>query len=284
LPDAARRPRTPLAALLAALSLLTAIPVGVFAADPPGQERFMYAVGQVESNGRYEARNTQSGAIGKYQIMPANWRAWAKLYLGDADALPTPYNQEKVARAKFRALHTWLRSWSVVAHWWLTGSSSRDAATWSDSSTRYVQKVMTIYRQSGDVPAAARPARRVRQRGVGDASPAIVYAGGWQTARHDAYSGHTVRYAQRAGAVARFTFTGRAISWIGPKGPTRGRAKVYLDGRLVRTVDLRGTGFQARAVLFGRAWPRSGRHTIRIEVAGTPGRPMVAIDGFVVRT
>ena len=48
--------------------------------------RFLYALGQVESGGSYTARNPTSGAYGKYQILPSNWPAWAKLYLGSSTA------------------------------------------------------------------------------------------------------------------------------------------------------------------------------------------------------
>ena len=50
----------------------------------PGINRFLYALGQVESGGSYTARNPSSGAYGKYQIMPSNWPAWAKLYVGSS--------------------------------------------------------------------------------------------------------------------------------------------------------------------------------------------------------
>ena len=84
-------------------SLATIILVGILtptttlAKDPPGLARFMYALGQAESHGDYAARNESSGAYGKYQIMPASWRAWAGRYLGDPNAKPSPANQEIVA-------------------------------------------------------------------------------------------------------------------------------------------------------------------------------------------
>ncbi|HEY7522388.1 MAG TPA: transglycosylase family protein [Candidatus Limnocylindrales bacterium] len=263
------------------------LPLGVLAAEPPGQDQFMHALGEVESGGRYDARNPSSGAYGKYQIMPASWRAWARRYLGSATAPPTPRNQEIVARAKVADLKRWLRLWPIVAHWWLTGSSSRDVGSWSDSSVGYVQRVMAIFRAlGGQPPPVTRPAPKPapkRARAIGDANPAIIYAGGWKPARFGAYSGTTVRYAERAGATATFTFTGRSISWVGPKGPTRGQARVVVDGRPIRTVDLRAGRFQARATVFTRSWAAPGRHSIRIVVLGTRGRPIVAIDEFVVR-
>jgi hypothetical protein len=58
---------------------------------------------------------------------------------------------------------------------------------------------------------------------------------------------------------------------------------VFVDGHLIRVVDLHSAGFQARTTVFGRTWARPGRHTIRIVVLGTRGRPIVAIDEFSVR-
>ena len=59
-------------------------------------------------------------------------------------------------------------------------------------------------------------------------------------------------YATRTGASATLTFTGRGIAWIGPVGPTRGTARVYLDGKYVKTVDLRRSTFRARNLLFAK--------------------------------
>src|SRR4029450_2773868 len=101
-------------------------------------------VGQVESGGRYTARNRNSGACGKYQILPSNWPSWARIYLGNSRARHTPANQEKVARGKFTTLYRSLDSWRRVAHWWLTGSSRRSGG--STYATRYVNKVLRYYR------------------------------------------------------------------------------------------------------------------------------------------
>ena len=115
------------------------------APTPAHLQEFMWAVGDVESNGDYTARNRRTGAHGKYQIMPGNWPAWAERYIGDRDARRTPANQERVARGKFIDLYEWLGSWDLVARWWLTGSDERDRSKWGDSR-RYVDKVMTRYR------------------------------------------------------------------------------------------------------------------------------------------
>ena len=267
MPVVAGRRRAVSAFISVLLVIATVVPDAAVARQPKGIDRFMHAVGQVESGGRYTARNSRTRAYGKYQILPSNWRAWAKRYLGSANARPTPRNQERVARAKFTALQRWLGDWRYVAHWWLTGSGSKHVAHWSHASRRYVKTVMTIYGRSGP---------RHPGRGVHTRSAKVHYSGSWRSARFAGYAGDTVRYATRSGARASVRFTGRSIRWIGPKGPTRGVARIYVDGRYVRKINLRARSFDARAVLFSKRWAKSGRHVLTIVVARN-ARP-VAID------
>ena len=252
------------------------------ATAPPGLKRFMHAVAMVESSGRYTARNPDSGAYGKYQIMPASWRGWARQYLGDARAPQTPANQERVARAKMTSLFRWLGTWRRVAYWWLTGSSRTTG--WSPFAKAYVTRVMQAYGNGPGRGSAspATPATPAVKRFT-EASRTIDYGGHWSTAAHAGYAGGRVRYTTQRGATATFTFVGRGILWYGPVGPTRGQARVSVDGRLVRTVDLRRAGFDPRALVFSTRWASSGRHTLTIEVVGTRGHPMVAIDELVIR-
>lgn len=240
----------------------------------------MYAVGQVESGGRYDARNKSSGAYGKYQIMPSSWRGWAKLYLGSAYAPPTPKNQEIVARAKMHALHHWLGSWRRVAYWWLTGSKEPNEARWSTYARGYVNKVMKIY-GNGEKPAVV-PDVTVARRSYQETHSAVAYTGVWRAAPYPSYAAGNARWTNETGATALFTFTGRTVAWYGPSGPTRGRAWVFVDGVYVRTVDLYASGFRPGTRIFSTALPEAGPHTLRIEVVATKGRSTVAIDQFVV--
>jgi hypothetical protein len=279
LPAAALTGR-PVAVTAAALMTILAFnlaPPGVDAAKAPrGLARFMAAVATIESGGDYHARNTVTGAYGKYQIMPSNWPSWARRYLGDAHARQTPRNQERVAAGKMTSLHDWLGTWKRVAYWWLTGSSKTSG--WSAYATRYVRKVMDGYRRGA--PSEPRPVV-MRVRILDEASTAIVYRGTWKVAHHGGYGGDAVRYAVSRGASATVRFTGRGVAWRGPTGPTRGRAKVYVDGRYVRTVDLRRAAFDPRATLYRTTWSTIAPHSVTIVVAGASGRP-VAIDDITV--
>jgi Transglycosylase-like domain len=274
LPVRSGRARAAIVALLATVMLVTIQAPPSTEAHAPGIDRFLYALGQVESGGNYYARNSTSGAYGKYQIMPANWPPWALRYIGDSTARQTPRNQEIVARGKVHDLYHWLGSWRRVAYWWLTGSSRTSG--WSTYATRYVAKVISIYKGT-EIVASSGPFRRYSEN-----SSRIAYTGRWVRAEHESYRGDAVRQAKRKGQTATFAFNGSQVAWNGPKGPTRGKARIYVDGQHVKTVDLYARRFSARNRIFTKAFAAAGAHTLVIEVLGTSGRPVVAIDEILV--
>ena len=289
MPEVAGRLRAAGSALIAAVLLVGLIgPAATEAVDPPNIDRFMDALGAVESNGRYDAVNSTSGALGKYQIMPTNWASWSASYLGDPNAAPTPANQDAVARAKLTALYGWLGSWGSVAHWWLTGNGDTNPNHWSDFSYRYTNVILGLMgepllparRSAPASKPAAQPA--VAGRVFDESNLAIDFSGGWGEAEFARYNGGLARYAIAPGATAWFTFTGSSITWIGPKGPTRGQANVYIDEVLVATVDVYASRYSPRIEIFHQAFDRAGTHLITIEVVGTPGRETIALDEFVV--
>lgn len=118
-------------------------------AAPISLDAFKVGVGCVESDGDYEARNGRTGAIGKYQVLPRNWKDWSERFLGDRDAEPTPENQETVATKRFGELRrAFDGSYERVAYWWLTGGEDPDRSTWSDFATNYVNNSIAFARAS----------------------------------------------------------------------------------------------------------------------------------------
>jgi hypothetical protein len=118
---------------------------------------------------------------------------------------------------------------------------------------------------------------------VEERSSRIHYRGRWVLASHRGYTNGRVRMSNRAGASASITFRGSGIAWLGPKGPSRGQARVYIDGKRVATINLWARHFSPDSVPFTRKWTGLARHTLKIVVSGTRGHPTVAIDAFVVR-
>ena len=91
-----------------------------------------------------------------------------------------------------------------------------------------------------------------------------------------------MRSSTSKGASATVTFTGRAIAWAAPVGPTRGAARIYVDGVYRTSVTLSRSSTAARKYVYRASWTSSGAHTLRIVVVGTPGHPRVDVDAFAI--
>ncbi len=116
-----------------------------------------------------------------------------------------------------------------------------------------------------------------------ETSTGIAYAGTWKQQGMTSASGGAVAYSTAAGATAELAFKGRNVAWVAPKSSLRGKAEVYLDGRIVATVDLFSATVQARRVIYAaNGLDPSVTHTLRVKVLGTSGRPRVDVDAFVV--
>jgi GH25 family lysozyme M1 (1,4-beta-N-acetylmuramidase) len=107
----------------------------------------------------------------------------------------------------------------------------------------------------------------------------------WGEVEHGQASGGSLASSDLARASAELTFSGTGIDWFTYRGPDQGRAEVYLDGLLVRTVDnyAPSPAFGVARSFTGLA---DGVHTLRIVVLGD-ARPaaegaLVSIDRFAI--
>ncbi len=120
-------------------------------------------------------------------------------------------------------------------------------------------------------------------RRASETSASVGYkSGAWSTVTDATAHNGSLRESGTAGAWARYTFRGRDIAWIAERGPGHGKAKVYVDGTLVKTVDLTAASDQPRRIVFAKHWSTKGEHTIKVVVSGTSGRPIVSVDGFAL--
>ena len=65
------------------------------------------------------------------------------------------------------------------------------------------------------------------------------------------------------------------------RASTSGQVNVYVDGVKVATVDLKSTTTKYRDAIWTKNWSASAKHTVKIVVVGTSGRPAVTTDGLV---
>jgi hypothetical protein len=134
------------------------------------------------------------------------------------------------------------------------------------AGTAYVYRVRSIDR-AGNASAFATAASNTP--GISqETSASIVYTGAWTTGTVTGASGGSVRFGGVVGKSAKFTFTGRNVTWIAAKGD-KGRADVLIDGVKVATVDLFSTTAATHVVVFARNGLSLGTHTIQVNVLGT---------------
>ncbi|HET7830328.1 MAG TPA: S8 family serine peptidase [Candidatus Limnocylindrales bacterium] len=175
-------------------------------------------------------------------------------------------------------------SWRVDGGSWSTATSiaagTRHADRTFSTGHTYEARVRAKDAAGNWSPWATLPATSL---GIAqDTSGSIVRSGTWKSASNDSYSGGTSIYAKAKGASLTRTFTGRAVAWAATLGPTRGSARVYIDGALFTTVSQYRSKAAYRRIVFERSWAKTGTHTIRIEVAGTSGHPRVDLDALIV--
>jgi hypothetical protein len=105
--------------------------------------------------------------------------------------------------------------------------------------------------------------------------------GSWQKVVTSSASGGSYVYAPTAGATFSFSFTGQSVAWVAPMTPKSGKAKVFIDGVFVGRLDLYAATNRSRVLVYSRAWPAVGTHTMKVSVVGTAGHPRVNLDAFV---
>jgi len=96
-------------------------------------ERFLNAIAKQESGSNYRAVNSSSGALGKYQIMPANIPSWSKEALGRTitpqQFLRNPNLQEKVAQYKLRQYYRRYGAEGAAKAWYGGESAARTSSS-----------------------------------------------------------------------------------------------------------------------------------------------------------
>lgn len=106
-------------------------------------------------------------------------------------------------------------------------------------------------------------------------------SGTWTAKSSTSYLGGKSYTSKTRNASLSWTFTGRSAAWVVSRASTSGQAYVYVDGTKVATVDLKSTTTKYRDALWTKTWSSSAKHTVKIVVVATSGRPTVTTDGLV---
>ena len=193
-------------------------------------------------------------------------------------------NPAKISWAKTTGASAYQLQLKRIGGSWVSVSLSSSKALSRDvllKNQATYQARVRVKLASGAWSAWRYSAKVLMQRSA-ETSSAIGYTGTWKRVARSGAVGGYVRTSSTAGSTATFTFRGRAVAWLAPRGPSYGKAEVYVDGVLKKTVDLYRSSSQTRRVVFIWSWPSSGSHAVKIRVLGTAGRPKVDLDGFGV--
>ncbi|MER6500255.1 N-acetylmuramoyl-L-alanine amidase [Streptomyces sp. NPDC001455] len=105
--------------------------------------------------------------------------------------------------------------------------------------------------------------------------------GTWTTKSSTSYLGGKSYSSSSKGASLSWTFTGRSAALVVSRAATSGQVYVYVDGVKTSTVDLKSSSTKYRDALWTKTWSGSAKHTVKIVVVGTSGRPAITTDGLV---
>lgn len=106
-------------------------------------------------------------------------------------------------------------------------------------------------------------------------------SGTWTAKSSASYLGGKSYTSSAKNASLTWTFTGRSVAWTVSRAATSGQANIYVDGTKVTTVDLKSATTKYRDAIWTKTWTSSAKHTVKIVVVGTSGRPTVTTDGLV---
>ncbi|PCG81531.1 N-acetylmuramoyl-L-alanine amidase [Streptomyces sp. WZ.A104] len=135
---------------------------------------------------------------------------------------------------------------------------------------------MTAYDHAGNTAAASVSGTPVILQ-----ETAAKKSGKWTTKSSSSYLGGKSLTSSAKNASLTWTFTGRSAAWVVSRAATSGQAYVYVDGKKVATVDLKSSATKYRDAIWTRSWSSSAKHTVKIVVVGTKGRPTLTTDGLV---
>lgn len=118
------------------------------------KDSFLWAVKQQESGGNYNAVNSGSGALGAYQVMPANVPSWTRQALGrsltPAQFLADPSAQDAVARSILGGYYDKYGA-SGAASMWYSGQPDPTKNYGTPPVSAYVAQVLSRMNTSSPV-------------------------------------------------------------------------------------------------------------------------------------
>jgi len=115
-------------------------------------------------------------------------------------------------------------------------------------------------------------------------SMSFAKSGKWRKSTSASLYRGSSRYTSSKGATAKMSFKGGKSAYlIATTGPTRGKVKVYVDGKYVKTVSLYSKATAYRKAFHLKSLKGSGTHKVTLVASPTSTRKRIDIDGLAVK-
>ncbi|GII56795.1 hypothetical protein Pth03_51840 [Planotetraspora thailandica] len=171
--------------------------------------------------------------------------------------------------------NTLLRSLKITSP--SSATLTTTATSWSSTAKNLSSTVWSV--AAADAAGNSRTSPITRTAAVvGETS--ATRTGKWSTTTSSSYLSGKAFFSSSKGASATYTFTGRSVGLIVKRATNVGAFNVYVDGVKTALVDTRASSTVYRNIVWTKTWTTSAKHTVKIVVAGTSGRPTIATDGI----
>ena len=97
---------------------------------------------------------------------------------------------------------------------------------------------------------------------------AFIYKGSWTSEKHTAYSQGVGKYSYSTGSSVEFIMDGTGFDLYIPASNARGRANLYVDDKLVTTIDQYTATSINNKLIYSTNSLSQGSHTVKLEVLG----------------
>lgn len=109
----------------------------------------------------------------------------------------------------------------------------------------------------------------------------IRRVGTWKVHKIKGNSGSKIRTANKLNAYFEIKFKGSEVTWVGPKSPSYGRAKVYVDGVYKGIVNVQAKKIYRQQSLYRiKGLDPTKQHTLKVVVTTKAGSKKVGLVGL----
>jgi hypothetical protein len=194
-----------------------------------------------------------------------------------APGLPVNYTVQYAIRTRNSAGAWVTGAWQS---WQFAGPTTHSASFTGVAGTTYQFRALANY-QGGATSGYSAAVTSVVP--LDERSTSAVFSAGWTRRAAAGRYLSTMTDTSLAAKTMSIRTAAHAFYLVGDKCTGCGKFSVYVDGKLVATIDSHAASTLLRQTLYTRVFTGTATHTLLIKTLGTAGRPRVAIDAIGVQ-